>query len=254
VKDRDVILLDSLERPNTKILPLLMVSETAKTLGAYRVGLCAPYLAYMRQDEQFKTGEGITSVYFAKLLSEYFDWLVTVEPHLHRYHHLDEIYSIPNIALNATQTIARWIIDNIEKPFLIGPDSESEQWVSQIAKQINSPYLILEKNRHGDYEVEISLPKTKLSLEYTPVLIDDIISTAQTMIEVIKQFKLIHAKPLTCIGIHAVFSKDAYALLLQAGAGLVITCNTILHESNHIDLSSVLAEGIQRQLINLVAH
>jgi len=54
--DRELILLTSLDRPNTKILPLIFVAETARALGARCVGLCAPYLAYMRQDKQFNPG------------------------------------------------------------------------------------------------------------------------------------------------------------------------------------------------------
>src|SRR3990167_10491649 len=101
IQDREIIILNSLEHPNLKIMPLLFLVETAKSLGAKRVGLCAPYLAYMRQDKQFQPGEGITSDYFAALLSHYFDWLVTVDPHLHRRHDLNEIYTIPNTALHA---------------------------------------------------------------------------------------------------------------------------------------------------------
>src|SRR3990167_1218431 len=88
LQDRKVIILNSLEHQNSKILPLLFLAETARSLGAKRVGLCAPYLSYMRQDKQFQPGEGLTSDYFSALLSRYFDWLVTVDPHLHRHHDL----------------------------------------------------------------------------------------------------------------------------------------------------------------------
>lgn len=85
VNDRTVIFLANLNRPNGKILPLLFAAETARELGASKVVLIAPYLPYMRQDKIFKAGEGITSKYFAKLLSGYFDGLITIDPHLHRW-------------------------------------------------------------------------------------------------------------------------------------------------------------------------
>lgn len=59
------------------------------------MGLVAPYLAYMRQDQQFRPGEVVTSRMFAALVSRHVDWLVTVDPHLHRVHALDEIYAVP---------------------------------------------------------------------------------------------------------------------------------------------------------------
>ncbi len=248
LKDREIILLESLDGPNPKILPLLFFAETARTLGARRVGLCAPYLAYMRQDKQFKPDEGITSAYFAKFLSQSFDWLVTVEPHLHRYSCLSDIYSVSNEALEATSAIALWIDAHVKNPVLIGPDSESEQWVARIAQIIDAPYFIFKKNRFGDEEVEVLKPEVELFPNHTPVLVDDIISTAQTMIEAIKQLKKTHTKAPVCVGVHAVFAEHAYSRLLQAGAEIVVTCNTIPHESSAIDLSGVLGEGIQRQL------
>ena len=69
IQDRAVILLCTLVRPDEKIVPLMFAIATARDLGAARVGLVSPYLAYMRQDLRFHEGEGITSGYFAKLLS-----------------------------------------------------------------------------------------------------------------------------------------------------------------------------------------
>lgn len=248
LQNKDIIILDSLDRPNQKILPLLFIAETAKELGAKSVGLCAPYLAYMRQDKRFQPGEGITSDYFAALLSRYFDWLVTVDPHLHRHHDLGEIYSIPNTALHAAQQISEWITQEIKQPVLIGPDGESEQWVSKVAHETNLPYLILEKIRHGDHDVEITPPLIEPYLNHTPVLIDDIISTAQTMIGTVAHIRQVKMKPPICIGVHAVFAKSAYDTLLQAGVDQIVTCNTIDHPSNKIDLSAIITSGIQQQL------
>lgn len=248
VKDRDLIILNSLDRPNEKILPLLFAAQTAKELGAKRVGLCAPYLAYMRQDKRFHAGEGITSTYFAGLLSRYFNWIVTVDPHLHRRHNLSDIYTIPNAVLHAAPVISQWIAKNIENPVLIGPDMESEQWVSEVAKQANAPFLILKKIRYGDRDVEVSVPDIQLYLHHTPVLVDDIISTARTMLETINHLKRVSMKPPICIGVHGVFADNAYDLLIASGAEKVVTCNTILHPSNQIDLSDIIVAGIHQQL------
>ena len=118
VNGREVILFCPLDRPDEKILPLFFWAATAKDLKASRVGLVAPYLAYMRQDHSFQPGEGVSSVYFGKLLSDAVDWLVTVDPHLHRYGSLGEIYSIPTIVVHAAPLISYWIRDNINSPVL----------------------------------------------------------------------------------------------------------------------------------------
>ena len=50
-----VILCRSLNRPNDKLIELLLFAKTARELGAKRITLVAPYLCYMRQDKQFQT-------------------------------------------------------------------------------------------------------------------------------------------------------------------------------------------------------
>ncbi|MCR9065199.1 MAG: ribose-phosphate pyrophosphokinase [Cytophagales bacterium] len=246
VKDKCVVLICTLHDPDEKLLPLYFLSQTAKSLGACCTCLVAPYLAYMRQDKVFNPGEGLTSSYFGHLVSSFADSLITIDPHLHRISTLSSIYTIPSDVIHASDAISVWIKNNIPKPVLIGPDSESEQWVSEVAKNANAPFIVLEKTRHGDKNVEVSVPRVDKYIAHTPVLVDDIISSARTMIETIRHLLKAEMKAPVCIGIHAVFSKSAFQDLLSSGAAQVITCNTIPHETNQIDLSSLIAERINK--------
>lgn len=248
ILNRQVIFLVSLDKPDNKILPLLFAAETVRELGAQKVGLIAPYLAYMRQDKQFQPGEGVTSKYFASMLSRYFNWMITIDPHLHRRHSMSEIYSIPTYVIHSTTPIANWIKDNVHDPIIIGPDMESEQWVTEVAKGAQAPFVILEKTRKGDREVEISMPKMDKYKTRTPILVDDIISTAKTMIETVTHLKNLQMKPAICIGVHAVFSGEAYLELLKAGVEKVVTCGTIKHSSNMIDVSDLIVNSLNQNM------
>lgn len=244
VAGRPVVLVCSMHEPDDKVLPLLFAATTARDLAASRVGLVAPYLTYMRQDRRFQPGEGITSAAFARLISSFADWLVTVDPHLHRYSALSDIYSIPAVSVHAARAIARWVRANVASPILIGPDSESAQWVEEVAREADAPWVVLEKIRRGDRDVEVSVPQVERWRDRTPVLVDDIISTARTMIETIGHLERLGLKPPVCIGVHGVFAGHAYADLLGAGAARVVTCNTIPHRSNAIDLDEVIADAV----------
>ena len=241
VKNKDAVLICTLNQPNEKFLPLYFLSKAVKDQGAKHICLVAPYLAYMRQDKAFKPGESITSHCFGEIVSSFVDSIITVDPHLHRRKSLSEIYSIPNKVVHATDHIADWIIKNVENPVLIGPDGESEQWVSEVAFKAKVPYTVLQKVRSGDRNVEVSVPQIEEYKNHTPVLIDDIISTARTMIETAKHLKNLGMNPPICIGVHAVFASSAMADLLGAGVKQIVTCNTIPHLCNDIDLSDLLA-------------
>lgn len=174
VKNKVAILFCTLNNPDNKILSLMFTAQTLKELGAKKIILISPYLPYMRQDKRFEPGEAITSQLFAEFLSNWVDYLITIDPHLHRIHHLSSIYSIPVLTLHAHAEIAQWIKENIKSPFLIGPDSESEQWVSEIAEQLKAPYIVCSKNRLSAHKVKIDIPPFSSTTE-TLILMDDII-------------------------------------------------------------------------------
>lgn len=246
--DADAVIVGNLHGDN--FLRVAFIAGAARDLGAARVGLVAPYLAYMRQDSRFKRGEGVTARYFATLVSSAVDWLVTVDPHLHRFHSLDGVYSIPTTIARAAPAIARWIAGEVEQPVLVGPDSESAQWVSAVAAQCSAPYLILEKTRRGDRDVSVSSPNGEFAAfsGRTPVVIDDIVSTGRTMLEATRQLRAAGSLPPMCIAIHAVFADAVHDELVAAGARGIITCDTIAHASNRICVADPLADAVRARL------
>jgi ribose-phosphate pyrophosphokinase len=242
-KGRRVVVVCTLDRPDVKLLPLIFTAATARDLGAARVGLIAPYLAYMRQDKRFKEGEAVTSVHFARLLSSAFDWLVTVDPHLHRYHDLGEIYPIPAVALHAAPLLAGWIKLHVPYPLLIGPDAESEQWVAAVAKRAEAPHVVLRKERLGDHDVKVSVPDLAEWSGRTPVLIDDIVSSARTMIETARHLAATGLPRPVCVVVHALFSDESFRSLKEM-VGRIATTNTVPHETNAIDITPLVANSI----------
>ncbi len=241
---RTTVVLCTLDRPDDKLAPLLFAADAARDLGASRVGLVSPYLSYLRQDRRFREGEAITSRTFARVLSGTFDWLVTVDPHLHRYPSLDAVYTIPSALVHAAPALSVWIREHVVSPLVIGPDSESAQWARAVADDAGAPHLVLEKVRRGDRDVEVSVPDVERWRDRVPVLVDDIISSAHTMAETVRHVRAAGLAAPVCVGVHAVLAGDALALLEDAGAAEVVTSNTIPHPTNRIDVSALLGASI----------
>lgn len=240
-----LLLLADLHDPDPHFLQLALLSETLRDLGATSIGLVAPYLPYMRQDKRFNPGEGISSRYFAHMVSAHFDSLLTVDPHLHRYHALSEIYSIPNQLVHAAATLAAWIAKSVPDAVLIGPDQESEQWVSDVAQRAGVPYETLTKQRHGDEDVQVSLPHPERWHQHTPVLVDDIISSGRTMMAAMSHLRDAGLAAPLCVGVHGVFAPDAIAGIRKAGAKEIVTTNTVPVETGRIDMSGAIASALR---------
>ena len=241
------IVLADLSHPNSKYLPIIFLANTLRELGAASVGLLAPYLCYMRQDRRFIEGEALTSKLFAADLCRYIDWLVTVDPHLHRYHSLSEIYSLPNRVVKGSPALAAWLKSR-ENLLLVGPDAESEQWVSEIADCSGHPYAIGEKKRFGDRDVKVILPELGCHGKKTAVIIDDVISSGQTILHCIDALRAQGFDRILCAAIHGIFADNSDEALLKAGLSQLITTNTLPHHTNRIDVSELLIEPIRQCL------
>lgn len=250
----DVILCAGLQPPDETTMQALLTAATLRDLGAARVLLVAPYLPYMRQDSRFRDGEGITSRYYAALLSAHFDGLVTVDPHLHRYAALSELYTVPAVCVHAAPAIGAWVRENVAQPVLIGPDSESLQWVEAVAAVAAAPFLVLEKVRRGDRDVSVSEPDLGVHDGRQPVILDDIISSGRTMAEAVARVNGCGGPQPVCIAIHPVFADGAVADVRAAGAGRVVSCNTIAHATNAIDVSPLIGAACRSFLGNTVRH
>jgi ribose-phosphate pyrophosphokinase len=244
VEGQSIALVCTLDRPNDKTLPLLFAAHAARDLGAARVGLVAPYLGYMRQDTRFRPGEAITSSAFGKLLSSAFDWIATVDPHLHRRTSMAEIYAIPVAVCHAAPKLSAWIREHVPNALVVGPDVESEQWVSAVAADAGAPFITLEKTRRGDRDVEIKFPDLEAWRSRTPVLVDDIISSGRTMEVAIRHLSELGFTPPICLGVHGLFADDAFERLEAAGASSITCTNTVPHRSSAIDVSDIVAKAM----------
>lgn len=242
VRQRPVALVCSLARPDEKTMPLIFAATTARELGAAQVGLIAPYLAYMRQDKRFNAGEAVTSVHYARLLSSAVDWLVTVDPHLHRYAGLDEIYTVPTRVVHAAPRLAAWIRSNIDRPLIVGPDEESEQWVAAVAAQAGAPHVTLTKQRFGDRDVRIRAPELSQWSDRQPVLIDDIVSSGRTIAAAAQLLREAGLPRPTCVAVHALLDGEAGAAL-ETAVDRLITTNSVAHPTNAIDLAPLVAQA-----------
>lgn len=248
VADRDVLIVAGLNAPDDKLVPVFLVASTLSSLGARNIVLVAPYLPYLRQDQVFHPGEGISSRYIAHWISGFADGLVTVEPHLHRINHLDEIFSIPSEVAQVSQAIAHWVDENVAHPMIVGPDAESHRWSDAVARALECPGVVLRKVRHGDRDVDVSIPDLSHHMDRTPVLIDDIASTGHTLAAAIRRLRSAGFPQPVCVAVHALFDAGVIEMLRGAGAERVVSCNTIHHSSNAIELDRSIVSAARSLL------
>lgn len=224
-------------------LTLAFAADALRDLGASEVNLVAPYLGYMRQDARFRSGEAVSSRTFARLVSSTVDRLVTVDPHLHRFERLEDLYDIPSTTLRSASLIGDWIAREVAAPLIIGPDAESEQWAVEIAARADAPHAVLAKQRSGDRDVRITAPDLGAHAGRQPVLIDDIASSGRTLLAGCAELRRQGFPAPVCVVVHALFAGDAFALVSDAAARVVST-DTVSHPSNAITVVPLIAAAL----------
>ncbi len=239
-----VVFCQSLDRPNEKLLALLLAAKTARELGAKRLTLVAPYLCYMRQDKAFHAGEATSQTIVGNFLADLFDNVITVDPHLHRIQHLEQAVPAKNaVALSATSLMADFLSERFKDPVLLAPDSEAEQWVSAVAKPNHWQYGVCKKIRKGDRHVEITLPEINLRGR-SVVIVDDVASSGYTLAVATRRCMFKQANHVDVLVTHALFVNGAKQRLHDAGVRIIWSTDSVSHESNIIPLYNLLKDEV----------
>lgn len=241
-----LIVCRSLNQPNEKLIELILVAASARKHGVKQLILVVPYLCYMRQDIEFHPGEVVSQKIIGKMLADYFDGVVTVDSHLHRINHLSEAVPLDMaINLTATQPMAEFLSEQMDSPFLLGPDGESRQWVSAIAQHQGLDFAVATKQRFGDRDVRITLPDADFAGRHI-VLVDDVASSGRTLEVAAQLLQPFKPASISVLVTHALFIGDAIERLQKLGVENIWSCDSVPHKTNRISLANLLAASLKK--------
>jgi ribose-phosphate pyrophosphokinase len=241
------VLFAQLHDPDAKLFPLLLAGNALRNAGVERLTLLSPYLPYMRQDIAFQPGEAVSQHVIARLIGDAVDELVTLEPHLHRIRRLEEVFSCRAVSLDAAPLLADWATRDTDEVLLVGPDSESEAWVRNLADLGNLPWIVGDKRRLGDDRVQISLPDSLPPRVRRAILVDDIASSGTTLAAAAAELIAAGIETVDAVVVHAIFAPGAMDRIRNAGIRKIVSCDTIPHETNSIETAHFFANALRSQ-------
>lgn len=237
----------SLDRPNEKIVELLLAASALRDAGAERLVLIIPYLAYMRQDAAFHEGEAVSQRVVGRLLAAACDALITIDPHLHRIASLAEAMpDIEAVSISAAPALSA-ALDTARRPLLVGPDAESRQWVEAIAGPAGLEFLLGAKRRNGDRDVELDIPQAGRAAGRDVVLVDDLISSGTTLIAAARLLRHAGARSIGVLATHCLASERDITQLRAEGISSIRATDTTGSALADIPTATVLAQEIRRR-------
>lgn len=253
IQGKDVYLVQPSATPvNDSIMELLLMTDAAKRADAKKVIAVMPYMGYERQDRKMVAGESIAAKLHAKLLEAAgIDKVIAIDLHASQIEGFFENES--NVVhLSAIPVLSKYIKKkNIEDLVIVSPDVGGGKRVKALAKELNCPCAIIDKEREQHNEAKAINLYGEVAGKNC-VLYDDMIDTAGTIIEAVKMIKDKGAKDIYVCATHGIFSEPAFDRLNNAPIKEIIITNTLPLKKNapdkitQIDISSLVADAIKK--------
>jgi len=230
---------------NSRFMELLMMIDSVKRMGAARIIVVAPYLAYARQDKVFRPGESqFANVIFNIINSFEIDELYAVDIHA------PEVLnwcSCKAVNIDSMKVLADYITSKGAKDIVvISPDQGAIARSKAFSKHFgdNIPVEVFEKER--DVKTGEIKMTGSLTLKGKDVVIaDDIIATGGTMASAITLAKKSGANKIFAVATHALLLEQAKFRILKAGADEIIGSDSIDNEVSKVTLAKVIADYLK---------
>ncbi len=230
---------------NSRLIELIMMVDSVKRMGASKITIVVPYLAYARQDKVFRPGEcPFAHVVLRMINSLGIDEFYTVDVHAPE---ILENLSCKTINIDSMKILADYIKSLSEKDIVVvSPDKGAVERSKAFAKHFGEHVLVdyFEKTRNVKTG-EITMTGN-LSLKNKDVVIaDDIIATGGTMATAIRLSKNNGAKKVFAVATHALMLQHAKYRILKAGADYVIGTDSIDNEVAKVSLAKTIADYLK---------
>ncbi|MCS7098083.1 MAG: ribose-phosphate diphosphokinase [Candidatus Methanomethyliaceae archaeon] len=245
VKGENVLLIQS-TYPNQdkRIIELLLMIDALKDLGAEKVKVIVPYMAYARQDARFREGEAISIRTILKLIEAAgADEFFTVD--IHKEFSLD-ILKIKAKNIMAVNAIAEFLRNmDLKSPFILSPDRGGLERARILGEKLGLEFGYFEKTRDR-ISGAITMRGEKIEFNGRDVVIvDDVISTGGTIATACRIAKEGRAGKVIAICTHALLINNAVEKMRLAGVDDIIATDTVEGEFSKITVAHLLAREVQ---------
>jgi len=242
-----IIVQSSFPAQNRSLIELFLMLDSAKDLGAERAVAVVPYFAYARQDKRFRSGEGISVNTIVKLIeASGADAFLTVDVHTPE---IMKLFHIPAINSTAMPSIGKYLAAlNLKKPHVIAPDEGATYLAESVARVLKADHSFFRKHR----DKASGVPKTELREidveDRDAVIVDDIISTGGTVVNVVKMLKDEGVNDIYVACTHPLLLGEAKLRILSAGVKKILGTDSVASDVSEVPIAPVLAESLRKLL------
>ncbi len=243
-----VLIQTTAPEPDRKIMQLLFMARTAKDMGAARIIVVMPYMAYARQDKRFLDGEALSfDIVFDLLEAVGVNDTIVID--VHSEESLEQVTSKHKMKihnLTAIFVLAEYMKKNsYDGAYSLSPDIGRKDVVKKASKLMGGGFAFFEKVRDR-YTDKTTMVVKDLDLKGKNVVIfDDIISSGGTMSRAIHGLKNQGAGKVAAVCTHALPVPGANEKLRNAGADRIIATDTVESIYETVSIAGLVADYLR---------
>lgn len=226
IRNCDVFLLQSFSHPiNEMFVELLVMIDAAKRASARTINIIVPYYGYARQERKSAPREPISAKMVADVLTTAgASRVITMDLHAPA---IQGFFNIPVDHLTALDLITDYLKSKeIDKPVIVSPDAGRAKTAEKLASRLGSPFAMMVKQRPAHNQAVITHVIGDVR-DRTPIIIEDLIDTGTTIVQVVEGLKDRGAKDAIVCATHGLFSGSALEKLDHAHIGEIVVTDSI---------------------------
>lgn len=245
VRGEDVVLIQTTyPQPDKRLIELLLIIDALRDLGASRIRVAVPYMAYARQDTRFREGEAVSiKTLFRTIEGAGCSEFYTVD--LHKEVSL-EAFRVRAKNVYASEAIASHLEGmGLSEPYILSPDKGAINIARRVAERLGAEYGHFEKTRDR-ITGAISVRGERLEVKGRPVVItDDLISTGGTIANAAKLVKEAGCDRVVAVCTHPLLVSGAFERMRASGVDEILGTDTIEGEVSKISVALLLARELR---------
>ena len=253
VRERDCFIIQPLCSPvNKNLVELLIMLDAFKRASAGRITAVIPQYSYGRSDRKDQPRVPITARLVADLLTVAgANRILTIDMHSAQ---IQGFFNIPVDELTALYILSDYYKQrNIEDLVVVAADFGISRRARDVATRLDASLAIIEQRRLGNVDKKEALNVVGEVEGKTALIVDDEITTAGTLINVVSSILDRGAKEVYACATHPIFSGPAIERIAASPIKEVTVTNTVpvnsekkLDKITVLPIAPLLGEAIMR--------
>jgi len=252
VRGRDVFVIQPTCPPvNDHLMELLILLDAVRRASARRITAVLPYFGYARQDRKDQPRVPITAKLVANLITVAgADRVLTMDLHAGQ---IQGFFDIPLDHLFAINTFVEHFTKQraLQDLVVVSPDVGGIKMARAYSKRFRASLAMVDKRRINHMEAEVMDIMGEVKGK-NALIVDDLVSTAGSLVEAVRALKEAGAKEVTAAITHAVLSGPARERLSASALKELVVTDSIpipperrLPKIKVLSVAPVFAEAIR---------